>query len=306
MNYKETLIDGVSYESEDGDVLPHAGDFGTIKIAGGPDPTEYMVERAVSSDKLAISYAHLPSYDGMTEFFPATPEEQAQPVPAERPGEMTREQKLYLLKQREGFYPQTNDEFVRMMVMTGNTEGRFPALSHLDEVYAHQRNHKVEEPFKALRHIMNEFHSYARDAQLTSHFVEELHDRIEACGVSNFTAFSNIPDLRDWKYEDTTRRALTVLAKHIEIDAYAREEGTDPLSKKTLIDTARDKDSRIAHRIGSLRVNDITRISADVILEQEKRLDYWITRIEEAKRHMAVRGQGYQALRNLGIEKYKK
>lgn len=241
--------------------------------------------------------------------------------------QLERVERLVYLKENEGFYPQSNQEFNRMMLMSGDATGNLRALTHLNAVYLHQvaifrtKEQKEaeqqkqsraeiaettkkltpnEEGQRALRAIVREFEDYAKNAVSERFFVNELKQRIERMDIGNFTAFKNLPNMKDWKDEEGTRRALTLLAKHLEIEAYLGENDRDPLSKKTRIDTAPDKDGRIMEKIGNMRVTDLRRVSSAVASEQTQRFIYWTERLQEATRHSYVRGQGFGALRSLG------
>lgn len=225
-----------------------------------------------------------------------------------------RKERLTQLREDEGFYPQNNREFNRMILTLGDSENR--ALKHLDEVYVHRVNEvrqkqetgkldkdisPRDEATKTLRSIVHEFKGYASDARALRSFVRELDRRIVDSGATNFTLFENIPQLKDWKGEDGTRRVFTTIAKYIEMQNFIEEDGPDLLGKKAIIDNDKNKAERIEGLIGGLRTNEVRKYIKSIREEQDARFDYWTKRIEEATKHLYVRGQGFRALRDLGV-----
>lgn len=225
-----------------------------------------------------------------------------------------RKERLLQLKDTEDFYPQGNLEFNRMMLMSEGGPNR--TLKHLDEVYVHRVNETRrkqeagklgkdisprDEATKTLRSIVHEFDGYASDARALRSFVRELDRRIVDSGATNFTLFENIPQLKDWQDEDGTRRTLTAVAKYIETQDFVDENGPDLLGKKVIIDNDKDKVQRIKDLIGGLRTSEMRNYIKSVREEQDARFNYWTKRIEEATKHLYVRGQGFRALRSLEV-----
>ena len=225
-----------------------------------------------------------------------------------------RKERLLQLKDTEDFYPQGNLEFNRMMLMSEGGPNR--TLKYLDEVYVHRVNETRrkqeagklgkdisprDEATKTLRSIVHEFDGYASDARALRSFVRELDRRIVDSGATNFTLFENIPQLKDWQDEDGTRRTLTAVAKYIETQDFVDENGPDLLGKKVIIDNDKDKVQRIKDLIGGLRTSEMRNYIKSVREEQDARFNYWTKRIEEATKHLYVRGQGFRALRSLEV-----
>lgn len=240
-----------------------------------------------------------------------------------------RQERLMYLEENEGFFPQNNKEFNRVMLMSGNADTPRRALIHLDEVQTRQLNLFLrkemaaksvtasgianpeandgkkkltpkEEAVRTLHSIVREFKEYAQDARALRFFVGSLRDTLQDLDISNLTSFKNIPQMQDWKYDGGTSRALMAVAKYIETKDFVANDGKDLLGKRVIIDNDKNREARIASRVDNLRLSEISSYCRTVAEEQSTRYDYWVNRLHESTKHMYVRGQAYQALRDLG------
>lgn len=330
--------DDLNYESVDGDVLP----IPSVVFSAQEKDEKPAFDHELYSLRLdnELDGDLKPNPAGSVDIqFVAPPEQEIQPdrraVEVEQDDDVEklsssdRQERLRMLKNEFGFYPQNNLEFNRMMGILGNFDDKYPALNHLDHIYTHQRSVHAKKQLastglessvaipagakedksltpheaatRTLRSVVREMTEYARDARALGFFVKEIRDYVKSQEPQNFTRFKNINGIDFLREEPGPSRAMIDgLAKRVETGKYVEGEGEDSLSKRNIINNDKNKRARVANALDNLTATSIVKLSNTAIEEQAARRAFWIERLREATKHMHVRGQAYEALRELG------
>jgi hypothetical protein len=222
---------------------------------------------------------------------------------SERLSEAARAERVVMVKEQEKFYVQSNREMDHVMGMANTPRTKSRTVDYLDSVYAHQKDKKTktDDPKSALRSIIDEFKSYAIVAYKDASFVRGFLNNLRLDGINNLSGFSVGVPFEDWKDDEFTKRALTVLSRYKEINSFTLGLGPDLLGKGKVIDDIKgqERDQRIKEALNPMRVGAIEPFSEAVILDEKQRYDYWVSRLKEARAYPYVSGQAYDALRDI-------
>jgi len=174
----------------------------------------------------------------------------------------------------------------------------------------------VNQGRRALISITNEFGDYTKDALNQTSLLEDLKTRIDDCpnpavtiadevgvehkGIAALLRYKDLSDIRDHgKVED------------MPIDPFKTHENRskqkDPAKNKTLHDayTGEEPDPIIAERIVEFAyltsIKDARLLIEAAYADQQRRLAFWIARLQETRSHGAAWLAGRKILENLGL-----
>lgn len=214
---------------------------------------------------------------------------------------LDRATRLMEIMEQKGFFPQSNLELSRIMALTRTPRTKNVVIDHLDEVYAHQKRAKTDDPKRALRSIVREFENNALNAFAEASFVREFETRVSAKELNPRSGFNTAVPISEWRSEESTRRALTSLARYREAAAFAQEDAPDRMNKDESIDQAKgdERNQRIKDALGTLRVDEIKHLTDKYVDMQALRFEFWKEKLEEATEYVYVTAQAKEALADL-------
>lgn len=221
---------------------------------------------------------------------------------ASTPSFLDRPDRLAQSKEYLKFYPQSNQEMTTIMGLVGRSELPFPTLAYLDDIARHQYSAKAN-AHQTVESIIRGFASFGGNAVNERAYMETFLQQAKTIEFSNLTGFNTVFPVSAWENDGNQRAAFTTMARYVEIDAFAHSEGDDTLLKSGKIDDLKHdaRIERITETLGVLRIGQMEQIAHTIIHDQERRLDYWTARLQDAQQHLFARADASEALVTLRL-----
>ena len=221
------------------------------------------------------------------------------PFPQRKPeitaSHITFPDRLKIVKDEVGFYPHSPSEAwlaARLLRYSGTQEG---AAGYLNSIAVfHQRNNQPNTiqsgAIRSQTHTMAEFAEDAANklSQLCQ-YGEVFHEDNRYAGDTFGEAY-----LRDTWYDDPNLRALlTPVAEYVELQQFIAA----PNDTIRLAETAKNERTlRIKMALGTMPVDAVAELAAEVQDSEAHRFEYWVQRLTEAWGHSYARDVAKAAL----------
>jgi len=219
--------------------------------------------------------------------------------------------RMMQIKHQLGFYPQGKRELAQTFALGSDTysHNRGGAAKFLNEVLRHQIKHAPNhvddeppyDPEAALRSIVSEWGANIDSSRGAITALKFLREDIRASGEENrFAGLGNLSRVRDWRHQDWTHRAIAVMTRNHDADAFVYDADEDTLDVKY-----ESSDPAIMQReadyLKSVRLGGTGKLLDGLIAAHADRLSFWLERVDEARAHNSVRAQATRI-----VEKYRK
>jgi hypothetical protein len=268
----------------------------TLTAAGDALTLDTKLFDALGSETVGSRYSGLPDSD-------------IEPITVGN--EARRAEWMASIKARLHFYPQGKRELSQAMYLsTDNYRGAAGSAKYLNDVLQHQKRYASRhiddnppyDPEAALRSIVNGWAGNVQSSRGALTALKFLGDDIEASGVvNNLAGLGNLSQVRDWRHQDWTHRAIGVMTRNHEAEKFVYEAAEDNLDLN--YETSSDEAilEREARYLKSLRLGDSERLIVSLTEAHTARLNFWLGKISEARSHSVVRAQASRIL-----EKYQR
>lgn len=213
---------------------------------------------------------------------------------------MQRPEKIKTIKNKLGFYPQSNEEASRAMALIGHEVENYPALMYLNEIYIHQRKYDADAP-RTIRSVVRGFEEYAGNAINEWYYMDGLLQQLALRNPNSRTGFTTLFPDEDWQHDKTQIAIFSAMSRYLETDRFADTEENDRLNKKQLIDytSGDERIVRIKDNLNGLRASSIKGIAHAIQGTQEDRFNFWTDQLEVSTRHLFARDAAMVALEEL-------
>jgi hypothetical protein len=156
-------------------------------------------------------------------------------------------------------------------------------------------------PRRSVESIVGRYSSYALDAQRQHNLLLNLSSMVDDRSKLRSEAASSVPILSEWYNDGSTAAPLKSLVKANDIDTYIKDGET---SRNPFDDQPKDEtEAQINEIISKYKVGKLQDTIGVRAAESERRKQYWIEKLEEARTHNAVRKAAETTLSRLGIER---
>lgn len=193
---------------------------------------------------------------------------------------LSRPERISMVHEQHGFYPHSNEEASRVVALIGHTDDTLPTLQYLDMISQHQYKYHADAA-GSVRAIVHAFAEYAGNAMNEAYYMEQFIDDLSVSKPNNFSSFTNLFPVHEWKYDYNKIAAFTAMARHLEIDHFVSTGVDNPLGRQNAIDLTEGKDrvDRISKSLGNLRAISLEKTAQAVHKAQNRRFDYWLSLI---------------------------
>jgi hypothetical protein len=156
-------------------------------------------------------------------------------------------------------------------------------------------------PRRSVESIVGRYSSYALDAQRQRNLLLNLSSMVADRSKLRSEAASSVPILSEWNNDGSTAAPLKSLLKANDIDVYIKDGET---SRNPFDDQPKDEiEAQINEIISKFKVGKLQDTIGVRAAESERRVQYWIEKLEEARTHNAVRKAAETTLGRLGIKR---
>lgn len=157
---------------------------------------------------------------------------------------------------------------------------------YLNDVLIHQQKSVSDNPERALRSIVEDIKGFGRSAAPTISILQLLTRELPE---GNFEALASSSQLQNWKYQESTRRALRTLV-HRNKQREMQPEGENLNLNAAITDEEVEDYLSVTRRYQA--ITDIITVSA----EQEARQGFWLETLKSSESHMVIRKMARQAI----------
>ena len=208
--------------------------------------------------------------------------------------------RVKLIKEHLGFYPQSNSEASRITTLIGREDRETPAFWHLNEVSMHQYKYKSGAR-ETVESLVRQFEEFAGNAVNESYYMEQLLDRLSVIDPNGRTGFETLFPVEDWQYDNSQIAVFSAMSRYIETDHFAETEENDRLGKLKLIDHVPidERIERIRENLSHIRASSLRKTALSLRKNQDTRLNFWKTQLEDSRRHLFARDAASIALDEL-------
>ena len=194
-----------------------------------------------------------------------------------------------------GFIPHSRDElnYATLALDNRDTPGGFARF--LNEVLRHQQKSVSNDAPAALRSILAKVKGFAdttRGDKTTLQFIdEELQGFL---GTQNFLELDKISSLEGWSLEPSTARGLKLITRH--------RLAEEALNDEKMVNFAyAETEDAVAEMLAATRVYEAKSALDGALIQADNRHAFWLSCLEQATKHGAVRTIAVQALERLGV-----
>jgi hypothetical protein len=223
------------------------------------------------------------------------------------PTPSTRAERLYAVKEKLGFYPETFRELTEATTLISYPEDPNIVNRHLGEIFVHQDRPttQTDDPRAAIRSVTQEFAEYAAASRSNVFFATDCRDMLvdKKPLVSPLTSLANVPGLVQPLVE-ASARGYGQLVRHRDLSCYEDllNEGVEPLKLRY---TSNNPDlatmDRIAAVLTQVRYIDGLKLVESVIKNQRHRQEFWTGQLLAARRHTVAKPVAEAALKKLNV-----
>lgn len=223
----------------------------------------------------------------------------------DQPKRKIRQQGLYA---DHGFYASTKEELVRATGLNGSdfADKPYNAAKYVANVVLHQKKivPKVEDPNAAGRAVTSEIIDFATRARGDRAALEHLETVVANSGVARGDSLADVSDLKDWRLDNLTARAIIDLKRFTQMQDFADGEGEDPFEMSY---SPQDKDDVKALQafMEGLSVGQAINFIHIADARHQNQLNYWVEKIKQIEAFSTgkIRGIASGALGNMGVKR---
>ena len=213
-------------------------------------------------------------------------------VPPEKRSDYDR---LSMVHGELGFVPHTREELNYATLALDNRDVSGGFARFLNEVLRHQQKSVSSDAPAALRSIVNKVKGFADTTagdRTTLQFVDdELQDYL---GTQNFLELDKVHALTDWSLQPSTTRGLGLINRHLTVEDALRN------AEMANLEYAKSEEA-IAEMMATTRVYEAKNALDGALVQVDNRHEFWLSCLEQATKHGAVRTIAVQALERLGV-----
>lgn len=209
-----------------------------------------------------------------------------------------------------GFLPHTLKElnYATSALDYASSQGGFARV--LNNVLRHQIKHmsgdseedtanndqsdQSKDPKNAVRSITTKIIEYAKEARADTFMLQQLNNELGGETPQN-KLLANSHRIADWQTQDTTRRGLQLLARHVQTAGMLRDmdEGYEGAIKAALETPA------IELMMKTVSVGSAKRLIGVAIEQETARSQFWLDCVQQALKHTVAKSLAARALEEL-------